>query len=187
MSGSSKDKSIGYKNPPRSTQFQKGQSGNPNGRPKGRKTSMPYDTVLGQMVTIREDGEERKVTATVAFLLQLVKQGLAGDGSAARASLRAIEEARSQRLTIDAEDKITSITHLIVGFGANSALESLRMARKLERYRPKARMKLEPWIVEAALARSKSPLTVDQQRTILDATRTPGKVKWPDWWSVFEE
>ena len=33
------------------------------------------------------------------------------------------------------------------------ALEPLRMARKLDRYRDTARMVLEPWIVEAALAR----------------------------------
>ncbi len=26
---------VGYKKPPRETQFHKGQSGNPNGRPKG--------------------------------------------------------------------------------------------------------------------------------------------------------
>ena len=33
------------------------------------------------------------------------------------------------------------------------ALEPLRMARKLDRYRETARMVLEPWIVEAAIAR----------------------------------
>ena len=35
----------------------------------------------------------------------------------------------------------------------NGALEPLRMARKLDRYRETARMVLEPWIVEVALAR----------------------------------
>jgi hypothetical protein len=45
-------------------------------------------------------------------------------------------------------------------------------------------MMLEPWIVEAALARLGSrTLTPDEQRTVLNATRTPDKVNWPNWWT----
>ena len=84
---------IGYGQPPKSTRFQKGKSGNPRGRPKNRRREIPYDTVLGQMVTIREDGRERRVTAAEAFLLQLTQKGLAGDSAATRASLEAIEAA----------------------------------------------------------------------------------------------
>ena len=36
---------------------------------------------------------------------------------------------------------------------------------------------------EAALARLGRPLSPAEQRTIVDATRTPYKVKWPEWWS----
>ena len=67
----------------------------------------------------------------------------------------------------------------------NGALEPLRMARKLDRYRDTARMVLEPWIVEAALARlGRRRLTVEEQERVVDATRTPSKVRWPDWWEV---
>ena len=58
------------------------------------------------------------------------------------------------------------------------------MARKLDRLRETARIMLEPWPVEAALARlgrTLSPTT--EQRTIVQATRTPHKVRWPEWWS----
>ena len=82
---------VGYQQPPNATRFRKGQSGNPRGRPKNRRREIPYDTVLGQMVTIREDGRERRVTAAEAFLLQLTQKGLAGDSAATRASLDAIE------------------------------------------------------------------------------------------------
>jgi hypothetical protein len=55
--------------------------------------------VLAQMVTIRESGSERRVTAAEAFLLKLAKRGMEGDSAAARASLALIEEARTQQGT----------------------------------------------------------------------------------------
>jgi hypothetical protein len=63
-----------------------------------------------------------------------------------------------------------------------SALEPLRMARKLDPYRETARMALEPWLVEAALARLAQPLSPADRRIVVKATRTPHKVRWPEWW-----
>ena len=92
---------TGYGQPPRSTRFAKGNSGNPRGRPRGRRRETPYDSVLGQMVTIRENGRERRVTAAEAFLLHLTQKGLAGDSASARASLAAIEAARANPPGLD--------------------------------------------------------------------------------------
>jgi Family of unknown function (DUF5681) len=172
----------GYRRPPRTTRFKKGQSGNPAGRPRGRQREAPYEAVLGQMVTIREGGVERRVTADEAFLLQLNKRGLEGDGAASRATLTVIEEAK-KRLSTD-HGFIGVIVRMMVAPGSvTSALAPLRMAKKLDPYRETARMALEPWLVEAALTRLDRTLSPADQRTIVKATRTPHKVKWPEWWS----
>jgi hypothetical protein len=57
------------------------------------------------------------------------------------------------------------------------------MAKKLDPYRKTARMALEPWLVEAALARLGRKLSPAEQRTVVEATRAPHKVRWPEWWS----
>ena len=72
------DGGSGYRRPPRATRFTKGQSGNPAGRRRGRRREAPCEAVLGQMVTIREGGVERRVTAAEAFLLQHTKRALEG-------------------------------------------------------------------------------------------------------------
>ena len=67
----------------------------------------------------------------------------------------------------------------------NSALEPLRMATKLDRYRPSARIMLEPWLVEEALARlGDRRLSLEEQAKVVRAVRTPHKVRWPDWWEI---
>lgn len=182
--GDSGDAGAGYRRPPSATRFKKGRSGNPAGRPRGRFKEAPYEAVLGQMVTIREDGTERRVTAAEAFLLQLTKRGLEGDAGASRAMITAIDGAKS----LHASGRFDPVQIVIVSVApgsVNSAMKPLRMATKLDPYRETARMALEPWLVEAALARlGDRRLTADEQHTVVKATRTPWKVNWPDWWDV---
>jgi hypothetical protein len=178
------DSVAGYRRPPKATRFTKGQSGNPAGRPRGRRREAPYEAILGQMVTIREDGTTRRVTAAEAFLLKLTKSGLEGDSAATRSSLAAIEHAREQHNAGLGGSRISFIVREIVAPGSvASALQPLRMARKLDPYRETAQIALEPWLVEAALARLDRRLSPADQRTIMRATRTPHRVRWPDWWS----
>lgn len=174
------DEGVGYRRPPKNTRFPKGKSGNPAGRPRGRQRQAPYEDVLGQIVTIREGESTRRVSADKAFLLQLGKRGIEGGGAPAREALELIEEAKN-------EQRGQGITaYILVAVGrVTSTLQMLEMAIKLDWLRKTARWALEPWLVEAALARLSRPLTADEQRVVLKATRTPKNVRWPPWWSEF--
>lgn len=176
----------GYRNPPAATRFVKGQSGNPRGRPPGRKSQSPYEAVLGQKVQVRDGNTTRRLTAAEAFLLQLTRKGLEGDAQAARVAMAAIEDAQA-RFAISRPEPITVITMVLVAPGSvTPALIPLKMARKLDPYRETVRIRLEPWLVEAALDRlGARRLTIDEQREVYRATRTPAKVNWPLWWQVF--
>jgi hypothetical protein len=136
------------------------------------------------MVTVREDGRERRVTAAEAFILQLTKKGLEGDGASARASLNAIENARAARVARGADREPIRIQFCT--FGLCSVVGDLGIGVLVHPSdKERVRLMLKPWIVEAALARlGERHLSVEEQRTVLESTRTPQKVRWPDWWEV---
>ena len=136
------------------------------------------------MVTIRDDRGERRVTAAEAFLLQLTKKGLQGDSAAARASLAAIDEARSKRQA-DVPIIKAIVSKCVSPGGVGCSLDALTLAVKLRKYTENARYELKPWIVEAALARLGSKrLSVGEQRVVVEATHKPDRVKWHEWWEV---
>ena len=175
---------VGYRMPPSSKRFRKGDSGNPAGRPKGRRHELPHETVLGQLVTIYENGIERRVTAEEAFLRHMRKLALEGDASAARLMLAFHEKVRALD-PLEGRFVISEIRTVVFDVGSVShLLELLGMGTKVDRFRDSAQMKIEPWLVEAALARfGDRRLTGDEQKVVYQCTRTPWKVRWPEWWS----
>jgi len=73
MSTNAKDPDVGYRRPPKSSQWKKGQSGNP--RKIRGNTSKPIwqivEDVLAMDITITEGGEKRPGTLFEAITLQL--------------------------------------------------------------------------------------------------------------------
>ena len=70
----------GYKQPPKSTRFKPGQSGNKRGRPKGsRNLKTDLNKLMTKRIAVREDGEVRHVTGQEAMLLSLFEKAVRGD------------------------------------------------------------------------------------------------------------
>lgn len=89
-----------YRQPPKEYQFKKGQSGNPNGRPKGKsitKLLMQYGEETTVDMTI--DGEKKKVSKYDALVAKIWDSALKGDVQIAKYLVDRIDG--SPRQTID--------------------------------------------------------------------------------------
>src|ERR1035437_5871182 len=71
---------VGFGKPPSHGQFRKGVSGNPRGRPKGKRNlATVLERTLEEKVVINENGERKTVTKLEAALKQMVNKAAGGD------------------------------------------------------------------------------------------------------------
>ena len=74
------DDRAGFKRPPKGTRFKPGRSGNPKGRPKGRRNlTTDLAALMEKRIPIRKDGELRHVSGQEALLLRLFEKAVGGD------------------------------------------------------------------------------------------------------------
>jgi uncharacterized protein DUF5681 len=91
-SKSSSKNEIGYRRPPKNTQFKKGKSGNPNGRPKGsRNVGAILSEVMKQKVSVTENGKTRRMPALEVMLRRLVNDAMRNDQAALKIVLPLID------------------------------------------------------------------------------------------------
>src|SRR2546421_6463789 len=91
------DYEIGYGKPPLHTRFQKGRSGNPNGRPRGRKnmSTLLSDALNGSVIVV-ENGRRKKITKREAIVTQLVNKSASADLKATQIVLAMLRDVESQ-------------------------------------------------------------------------------------------
>ena len=76
---------VGYGKPPKNTQFQKGISGNPTGRPK--KSLDFYDELIKEAlspVTINDNGQRKRISKFQGITKQMTNKALTGRNQALR-------------------------------------------------------------------------------------------------------
>ncbi|MDG4649355.1 DUF5681 domain-containing protein [Roseibacterium sp. SDUM158017] len=75
-----RDDKGGYGRPPKSTQFKKGQSGNPNGRPKGAQgITASLKRELNSKITVTEGQQTKTISKAEAVAKRLLAKALVGD------------------------------------------------------------------------------------------------------------
>jgi hypothetical protein len=83
---------VGYGRPPRQHQFRSGQSGNPEGRPKGTKNAVTIlRDILNAKIDVRAGGTIRKMSVIEAMLTRIADAALKGDTKAAAFLLQRYE------------------------------------------------------------------------------------------------
>lgn len=83
---------VGYRNPPKATQFKPGQSGNPRGRPKGiRPVGALLQDIIHQKVAVTEGGKTRRIPALEVMLRRLANDAMRSDQKAIKLLLSLVD------------------------------------------------------------------------------------------------
>ena len=199
---------VGYCDPPKHSQFKPGQSGNPNGGPRGprRKPVQRRSRFLDETISCTIGGrpfkgKRREAIPLIAAYWSVSKPvpGSRAPGASEQEKLPKPNFALQQKLMklADQEEEIERRIRrdepffFIVSLpGAPDGVTCIEDAADVAGFgikayhkRKSARVLLDNWVIEDGLARlGDRRLTPVQQREVLAATRFPKKMDWPSWW-----
>lgn len=163
------------------TRFQKGQSGNPRGRPpKPRRPNISaFEIVLDKRLTATVGGKERELTVEEVLQQQTLKDALAGKRMAIRKVLKMIErrEAALAKKNPPPPRNIPFEIHHCAD-NANEAMRTLEIATP-DPTHPN-RWKVNAWATQAALSRpGRRKFSKRDVESIKFFTDHPETLRWP--------
>ena len=123
------DYEVGYRKPPRHSQFKPGRSGNPRGRPKAAKglQSIVRDT-LTQKVAVRTATGTKKISKIEAVLQKTLEQAMKGNPRALAELIKLYSNAVPEERQAAHEDRQNDLTATDL-----ATLEELRILLNLGR------------------------------------------------------
>jgi len=171
-----------------SGRFQKGQSGNPAGRPKKRRPHVSaFDIIFDKTLTVTQHGIERELTVDEALQLKTYQAALKGSKMAVRAVLKMIEKreaALAARAPKPEPAKSSGHRFIYESDSADEAMEILGIASIEEAPAGVGwghrKRKLETWAAQAAISRPGRPrLSEKDMNNAKLLTKNPDALKWP--------
>lgn len=99
------DYKVGYRKPPIPGQFKPGKSGNPKGRPKlSKNLKTDFDEIASRLMSVRENGQVRKMTTQQVVLHKLFIKAAGGDARAVKQFFELYFKLRHDADTPDEEE-----------------------------------------------------------------------------------
>ena len=169
-----------------SGRFVKGQSGNPNGRPKARRPNVSaFDIIFDKTLTVNHGGVDREHSVDEVMELQTFQSALDGNRMAVRQVLKMIEK-RENALAKRAPRATAAVRmeHEYDSDNANEAMLLLGIAEyeiapAEEGYRDR-KFKLATWATQAAISRpGRHRMSMNTIEDIKRLTADADKLKWP--------
>ncbi len=169
--------------------FVKGRSGNPKGRPKTAPEwrGSAFDVVIDRTLTVIRNGVPREITMEEALQHRTYQDAIAGKRMAAREVLKWIAKREAWLIKHAPKARVDMVAMKTSPDpdNADDALQILGIAaRDMTHYDhdfERVRLKLEPWVVQAALSRRRGAtlLTERDVAEITRCTRDPECLRWP--------
>lgn len=167
--------------------FIKGQSGNPNGRPRKRRPNVSaFDIIFDKKLTVTHGGVERELTVDEVLELQTYQAALKGSKLAVRQVLKMVErrERALERRAPPEPPKAIKIAQEGDPRNVDAAMLILGITVPDPDWdgpcQYGVRMKLATWAAQAGISRpGRQALTSRQAEDIKRNTLEADKLKWP--------